>query len=195
MLIYVTIQLQMTINEQKTSYCGKSHHIHDSDIFWLKIRIPDKNDLFATLMPSVEIQGRVYRYFNCSYWAKNNLWVKGIAKHPEMTAHSGANDDCMRPKSFVGGTPLPKSSFNDGLHDSDVISPLTLVRFKTYTLCHYFRRGHAKWSSSALPLPKGCVNLQSRGSKLQLQHDPNLLTDLPLNVEIEFGMLDCPHLS
>ena len=46
----------MTINEQKkaylyffASYCGKSHHIHDSDIFWLIIKIPDKNNLFATL--------------------------------------------------------------------------------------------------------------------------------------------------
>ena len=74
-----------------------------------------------------------------------------------MTAHSGANDDCVRPKSFVGWTSLPKSSFNDGLHNSDFISPPTLVRFKTYTLCHYFLRGQAKWSSTPLPLPKGCL--------------------------------------
>ena len=32
------------------SYCGKSHQIHDLDIFQLKIRIPDKNILFATLL-------------------------------------------------------------------------------------------------------------------------------------------------
>ena len=33
-----------------TSNHGKSHLLHDSDIFWLKIRIPDKNNLFATLL-------------------------------------------------------------------------------------------------------------------------------------------------
>ena len=32
------------------SYCGKSHHIHESDIFQLKIRIPDEKSLFATLV-------------------------------------------------------------------------------------------------------------------------------------------------
>ena len=31
------------------SYCGKVHHIQGSDIFQLKIRIPDQNNLFATL--------------------------------------------------------------------------------------------------------------------------------------------------
>ena len=31
------------------SYCGKSHQIHKSDTFRLKIMIPDKNNLFATL--------------------------------------------------------------------------------------------------------------------------------------------------
>ena len=31
------------------SYCGKINQIHDSDIFQLKIGIPDKHNLFATL--------------------------------------------------------------------------------------------------------------------------------------------------
>ena len=31
------------------SYCGKIHQVHDSDIFQLKIGIPDQNNLFATL--------------------------------------------------------------------------------------------------------------------------------------------------
>ena len=31
------------------SYCGKIHQVHDSDIFQLKIGMPDKNNPFATL--------------------------------------------------------------------------------------------------------------------------------------------------
>ena len=32
------------------SYCDKTHQIHDSDIFQLRNRIPDINNLFATLL-------------------------------------------------------------------------------------------------------------------------------------------------
>ena len=35
----------------------------------------------------------------------------------------GAIDDCVRPNDFAGGTPLPKNSFDDGLHDSGFINP------------------------------------------------------------------------
>jgi len=81
-----------------------------------------------------------------------------------MTAPPGANDDCVRPNSYVGGTPLPKSSFDDGLHDSGFISPPTLVRFEPDTPCHYFLRGQAKWSSTPLPLPDSCVTPLTKSS-------------------------------
>lgn len=81
-----------------------------------------------------------------------------------MTAPPGANDDCARPNSNVGGTPLPKSSFDDGLHDSGFISPPTLVRFETDTPCHYFLRGQAKWSSTPLPLPERFVTPLTKSS-------------------------------
>ena len=35
------------------SYCGKIPQMHDSDIFQLKIRIADKNYLFATLLKTL----------------------------------------------------------------------------------------------------------------------------------------------
>ena len=35
------------------SYLGKIQQIQDSDIFWLKIRIPDRKSLFATLLKVV----------------------------------------------------------------------------------------------------------------------------------------------
>jgi len=81
-----------------------------------------------------------------------------------MSAPPGANDDCVRPNSNVGGTPLPKSSFDDGLHDSGFISPPTLVRFDTDTPCHYFLRGQAKWSSTPLPLPERFVTPLTKSS-------------------------------
>ena len=61
MLNYDTILLQMTIMSRKqayisffASYCCKIHEIIDPDIFQIKIRIPDKNNLFATLWECVE---------------------------------------------------------------------------------------------------------------------------------------------
>ena len=42
-----------------------------------------------------------------------------------------ANDECVSLNGFVGGTPLTKSSFDDGLHDSGFISPPTLGSFET----------------------------------------------------------------
>ena len=49
MKIYDTVQLPMTTIKEAcvylyVSYCGKINQIRDSDIFKLKLRIPDKNN-------------------------------------------------------------------------------------------------------------------------------------------------------
>lgn len=89
---------------------------------------------------------------------------KGVVKNFTMTAPAGANTDCGRPNSYIGGTPLPKRNFDDGLHDSGFISPPTLVKFETDTPCHYFLRGQAKWSSTPLPLPDSCITPLTKSS-------------------------------
>jgi len=89
---------------------------------------------------------------------------KGEVKNFKMTAPAGASTDCGRPNSYVGGTPLPKRNFDDGLHDSGFISPPTLVKFEADTPCHYFLRGQAKWSSTPLPLPDSCITPLTKSS-------------------------------
>ena len=48
-----------------------------------------------------------------------------------------AIDDCVRPNDFACGTPLPKNSFDDGLHDSGFINPWALVIFEGYFMSFF----------------------------------------------------------
>ena len=100
--------------------------------------------------------------------------------------NSGANDDCVRPNGFEGGTPLPKSSFDDGLHDTGFISPLTLVRFHRYSRSFYLSGYQPPCHSQRVALP----DLQKKRSKLHFKDDHNQSSNLPLYVVIVCGMLD-----
>ena len=77
--------------------------------------------------------------------------------------NSGANDDCVRPNGFVGGTPLPKSSFDDGLHNTGFISPLTLVRFNRYSRSFYLSGHQPPCHFQRVALP----DLRKKRSKLR----------------------------
>ena len=59
----------------------KIHQIHDSDIFQLKIRIPDKNNLFATLTtPGLRktLQIAKLEYFICKWLVMIAIFVQQL---------------------------------------------------------------------------------------------------------------------
>ena len=82
------------------SYCGKTHHLHDSDIFRLKIKILDKNNLFATL----ELAKRTFKAPNNSIIGSMNnstTPLSAIYIHLVHTEHKPPNQTPGTPCSTL----------------------------------------------------------------------------------------------